>query len=265
VALTRVTRARTPAATPSARSGSPGGTASLGQRARNKLQKRDRIRAAVHELFSARGFERTTLRDIASLAEVGLGTLFSYAQNKGDLTFLLFSDDLSRLVDESVAASGRKASLLEQVMATWELHYRFFAKDAPLSRVLLRDMYFYMTGTEAERFQQITARLREHLLDLVRRSQAGGHLARDASSSDIAAMLFSVYESSVRSWLADDTPSVTGGLTTLRRRLAFLLRAFVPMNQLAAMDGSSSTPVRTSGTRKSQGGPQRVATRGRTR
>jgi AcrR family transcriptional regulator len=261
----RATRARAPAATRTAGSVSPGGAASLGLRARNKLQKRDRIRAAVRELFSTRGFERTTLRDIATLAEVGLGTLFSYARDKRDLTFLLFNDDLSRLVDESVAASARKTNLLEQVMATWALHYRFFAKDAPLSRVLLRDMYFYKTGAEAERFRQITARLREHLLDLVRRGQADGDISGNASSSDIAAMLFSIYESSVRGWLDENPPSVAKGLTTLRRRLALLLRAFVPIDQLAAVHAGGSTHRRPRGTRTTAGRPRDVAMLGRTR
>ena len=92
-------------------------------------------------------------------------------------------------------------------MATWELHYRFFAQDATLSRVLLRDMYFYVNGSEAERFHEITTRLREHLMDAGRAGTARtARLTRAASSADISALLFSIFASSVRSWMIEDTP-----------------------------------------------------------
>jgi AcrR family transcriptional regulator len=116
------------------------GTAGPGRRERNKLEKRQRIREATRELFSAQGFEATTVRQIAERAEVGLGTLFNYARDKRDLTFLLFNDDLSRLADDAIAGSARKTGLFEQVMAVWEPHYRYLARDPVLCRILLRDM-----------------------------------------------------------------------------------------------------------------------------
>ena len=205
-----------------------------------------------------RGFERTTLRDIATLAEVGLGTLFSYAKDKRDLTFLLFNDDLSRLVDESIVAAARKAQLLDQVMVTWELHYRFFAQDVTLSRVLLRDMYFYVNGSEAERFHEITARLHEHLMTLVERGQQDGQITRAASSADISALLFSLFASSVRSWMIEDTPVVEEGLATLRRRLRLMLRAVVPTHARAATPQRSSTRGRAARTPEGTGHTTRV-------
>ena len=98
--------------------------APFGLRERNKLEKRHRIRQATDELFSAQGFEATTLRQIAERARVGLGTLFHYAQDKRDHTFLLFNDDLAQLVDEAIAASARETRILEQIVAIWEPHYQ---------------------------------------------------------------------------------------------------------------------------------------------
>jgi AcrR family transcriptional regulator len=208
---------------------SPGADTALpGLRQRNRLQKRSRIRQAVRELFSSQGFEATTLRQIADRAQVGLGTLFNYARDKRDLTFLLFNEDLARLADEAITESGRETRVLEQVMAVWEPHYRFFAQDPVLCRILLRDMYFYEEGTEARRFHGTTTRLRSHLLQLVESGQRDGQLAAAASATDIAALLFSVFESSVRYWMHEETPAADEGLATLRRRLEMLLQAFVP-------------------------------------
>src|SRR4051794_18799773 len=48
-------------------------SAKLGLREQNKLDKRQRIRAAARELFSKHGYEAATLRQIAKRAHVGLG------------------------------------------------------------------------------------------------------------------------------------------------------------------------------------------------
>ena len=44
---------------------------------------------AARELFLAKGFDNTTIREIALRAGVGLGTVFVYAKNKRDLLFLI--------------------------------------------------------------------------------------------------------------------------------------------------------------------------------
>jgi AcrR family transcriptional regulator len=199
-----------------------------GLRERGKLEKRERIRAAARELFSSQGFEAATLRQIAERAEVALGTLFNYARDKRDLTFLLFNDDLSRLVDEAIAASARERHVFEQVLAIWRPHYRFYARSPALCRILLRDMYFYSEGHEAQRFHAVERRLRDHLLAVVAAAQREGQLASSASAEDIAALLFFVFEGSVRSWMHEEEPEVETGLSTLRKRLSMQLRAFAP-------------------------------------
>jgi len=206
----------------------PPSPSTLGLRERNKLEKRLRIREATRELFSAHGFEAATLRQIAERAQVGLGTLFQYARDKRDLTVLLFNEDLARLVDEAVAASARESRILDQIMAIWHPHYAFFAQDPALCRILLRDMYFYTVGREALRFGETAGRLRRHLTSVVAAARARGELTRSASAADISALLFSVFESSVRDWMREEAPVASDGLATLRRRVRLQLRAFAP-------------------------------------
>jgi len=215
------------------------GTAGPGRRERNKLEKRQRIREATRELFSAQGFEATTVRQIAERAEVGLGTLFNYARDKRDLTFLLFNDDLSRLADDALAGSARKTGLFEQVMAVWEPHYRYFARDPVLCRILLRDMYFYEEGPEARRFHATETRLRRHLLMLVATAQRARQVTRSASAGDIALLLFSVFEGSVRYWMHQASPVAEEGLAVLRRLVRMQLRSFLADDGLVGTDGDT--------------------------
>lgn len=237
------------------------GPARFGLRERHKLEKRQRIREAARDLFSAHGFEAATLRQIAGRAQVGLGTLFEYAHDKRDLVFLLFNDDLERLVDEAVAATARESRILDQVMAIWEPHYRFFAQDPALSRILLRDMYFYTVGGEALRFTTTANRLRGHLTSVVATARLKRQLTRSASAADISALLFSVFESSVRDWMAEETPVADAGLATLRRRVRLQLRAFVPgaprrspPNARPGAAGAQASRNRAGGVRRLSGG-----------
>jgi len=101
----------------------------LGLRERNKFQKRQRIRAAARELFSKRGYDAATLRQIAHRAHVGLGTLFNYAQDKRDLVFLIFNEELSAVTDAALKMPEPRQPLLDQLLAISKCHYDYFAKD----------------------------------------------------------------------------------------------------------------------------------------
>ena len=61
----------------------------LGRRERNKQEKLDRITAAATELFAEYGVEDVTTQQIADKADIGTGTLFLYAKNKGELFLMV--------------------------------------------------------------------------------------------------------------------------------------------------------------------------------
>src|ERR1700721_3809166 len=76
----------------------------IGLREQNKLEKSQRIRIAARELFSKHGYDSATLRQIAKRAHVGLGTVFNYAQDKRDLVFLIFNEELAAVTDRALKA-----------------------------------------------------------------------------------------------------------------------------------------------------------------
>jgi AcrR family transcriptional regulator len=67
----------------------PSGTLSSGLRERKKQRTREQIAAAALELFGQRGYQATTVADIAAAAEVSERTVFTYFPTKEDI---LFSD-----------------------------------------------------------------------------------------------------------------------------------------------------------------------------
>jgi AcrR family transcriptional regulator len=188
-----------------------------GLRERKKLETRDRIRAAASELFTRHGYASATMRQIAQRAHVGLGTLFNYAEDKRDLVFLIFNEELNALTDVALAAPRAGDPLLEQLMAVFRCHYDQLGEKPELSRILLQELTFYSVGKQAATFLGIRQRLIDGIEALVRRAQQQGRIQRKVSPALVARHVFFVYSASIRWWIAAPRPDPDRGLADLRR------------------------------------------------
>lgn len=71
-------------------------------------RRRQIVDAAVH-LFIAKGFHKTTTREIASSAGISIGSLYEYVKTKEDILYLV-CDAIHREVEESVTKAIRRTS-----------------------------------------------------------------------------------------------------------------------------------------------------------
>jgi len=186
-------------------------------REQKKREKRHRIRAAARESFSKHGYDAATLRQIAKRAHVGLGTLFNYAQDKQDLIFFIFNEELSAVTDEALEAAHSQKRLLEQLAALIQPHFELYAKTPGLSRILLNHMTFYSEGMHATEFQQIRGRLFSGMEDLVRAAQQDGQIMSGEDATLIARHFFLVFAGALRWWIAGQKPDPRQGAAELKR------------------------------------------------
>jgi AcrR family transcriptional regulator len=203
----------------------------LGQRERNKLEKRGRIKAAVRELIESKGFDEMTTREIARHADVGLGTLFSYATNKRDLLFLVFNDEQDKLVEAAYEDIPASLPFAEQLIAAFRPFYEFFAAEPTFARYLLRELIFYETGAQAVRFQQGRRRIVTRVEQLVTAAQQAGRIGSTEDGRAIARLIFAVYQAEIRRWLLEPDPRPKKGLDALRRALALVSRGLEPRDE----------------------------------
>ncbi len=188
-------------------------------REKKKLETRERIRAAAADLFTRRGYGAATMRQIAKRAHVGLGTLFNYAEDKRDLVFLIFNEELNAVTDVALAAPRPDQPLAEQLLAVFRVHYRWLGAKPALARILLQELTFYSSGKQASTFLGIRKRLIDGIEQLIETAQKQKRIKSSESAALIARHIFFVYSASLRWWIAAPRPDPQKGLADLRRLL----------------------------------------------
>jgi AcrR family transcriptional regulator len=142
----------------------------VGRRERNKQEKLDRITAAASELFAEHGVDEVTTQQIAEKADIGTGTLFLYAKNKGELLLLVQNSTYADALVEGKAAAEAAPDVLGAVMAIVRPVVVCNRKQVDNGRTYLREMVF---GDPAEPHHRealaLTVQTEEALADALRR------------------------------------------------------------------------------------------------
>jgi AcrR family transcriptional regulator len=214
------------AATPQSIAARPASASGL--RERNKADKLQRIRAAARALFTEKGYDETTVREIARAADVGLGTLFAYAANKRDLLFLIFNDELDAVTRAMFHDPPDHMSFLDQLVAGFRENYVFFGRQPALSRFMLRELAYFGTGPATRQFDALRRRCQDDIEQLVIRAKARGRLRTQALPQQIGRLVFSLYAIELRRWLREDEPNVVVGIRALRQLLGLLIQGLEP-------------------------------------
>jgi AcrR family transcriptional regulator len=212
-----------------------------GLRVRNKLEKLRRIKDAAQNLFLAKGFDDTTMREIAVRAGVGLGTIFLYAKNKRDLLFLTINEELESVTSEAENAVNPKGPLIDNLLAVAKLHYQFFGRQPALSRLVLREMIFYDSGAQAPPFHKTRDRLIRLFGRTIELAIANGEIAPSEPPLFAGWTLFCIFQVELRRWLASDVTHLRAGLNQLERAFRMLIVGFGLAPELHARGRSSSS------------------------
>lgn len=196
------------------------GGALLGRRERNKQEKIARIRRAARVLFARHGVDGTTIRQIAEAADIGLGTMFSYAANKEDLLVSIFRDEVGQAVERAIA-SVPDQPLIEQVLHVFGAIIVHHQKSLGLARVFVRETPFIDGGRHGVRGFLVD--LLDGLEGLVERAKARGELRADVPSRALARNLFGLFFQQLLIWLGPRSPRAKIDRSSLRESLELQL------------------------------------------
>ena len=223
-----------------------------GVRERSKLERQDRIMLAARKLFAEHGYDATTLRQIATNAGLGLGTVFNYVTDKRDLIYLIFNEEMDSLTDRALAAPREWQTFPQKVLTLSEPHFRLFASEATLARILLSEILLQTPGKHLERYRAIRDRFLRGLEAIIAESQDRGELRSGEPPELIARQVFFIISGHLRWWLAScDEPDWKVGLREFDRMLT------LHMNGLA--QNRAGTKATNAAPRKAAGRTRKVA------
>jgi AcrR family transcriptional regulator len=198
----------------------------IGLRERKKIEKERAIRGAARILFTAKGYEGTTLREVAQLADVGFGTISAYANDKAGLLAMLFVEELKSL-PPSFSGPLERRSILDQITEAFRPLYGFWARNPALSRIVLPQMEFYQDNPFAETILQRRREVESDLTNWLERARSAGRLVDTTDVVQAAQTIFAIYTSSVRKWILSDPLDVGAGVRELRYLLELPLKAII--------------------------------------
>ena len=123
---------------------------------KNNDDKRERILKAATQTFAQHGFYKSTISEIANLANVADGTIYLYFKNKDDLLISLFEEEMMKIIDHSLKEgyTGVGGSDVSEKGFSWKNGVAIVPdKEAP-----------ELAGLEQSRWEKMTDKEKEELL-----------------------------------------------------------------------------------------------------
>src|SRR5215207_3943320 len=99
---------------------------------------RNQLLDAAEELFGAKGFHDTTLKEVAELAEFSVGSVYSFFDNKDDLFRQIFVRRGTEFMPEIREVVAAEESPLEQLHHLVDFEVRWFRQHPHFGRLYLR-------------------------------------------------------------------------------------------------------------------------------
>ena len=184
----------------------------------NKRQSRMRILKSARTLFSAEGYEETTMEDVARYAEVSRATLYNYFPSKESLLTGIAEDEMdtiSHLIDVELQSEPQYLLKLLAVMES-------FVFDIA-SYIALARRITYLNSCPDSILYGIRLRMLHIVHDLVEGAQQQGDIRTDVPVEDLVHMVLGVCLTAQFEWtnIAEYTQEYCG--SKLRRFFYYML------------------------------------------
>jgi len=113
-----------------------------GLRERKKRQTRQAIIAAAMKLFAERGYEQTSMDELAREAGIGKATIYGYFATKSEIFIAFLEEEVEHAFSELDAKLGAEVSLEEQLVAQMLAQLSYVTSNREFGRIFAREMTF---------------------------------------------------------------------------------------------------------------------------
>lgn len=201
----------------------------VGVRALAKKASQDKIVMAARKLFAEHGYETATLRQIAKSAGLGLTTLFSHIQDKRDLIYLIFDEDVTITAERGRAAIRPWQTFVEKILTISAFYFQMFSMEPGLTRILLSEVLQKSPGPHLERHLIRRGQMIEEFETLARIAQETGELRRDLDPKMVGRSIHFAFTGVSRWWITEDSPDWRSGQRYFEETVNLLALGFTAL------------------------------------
>ena len=156
------------------------------------------MKAAI-KLFSEKGFENTSVSELAKTAGVGKSTIYGYFHTKSEIFLAFCEDQIDFVFSELAENRDPNAPLKEQLLTLFMGQFRYVTKNYDFGRILAREMVFPKELTQ-EKSHDISDRYLKALGDILTRAMSRKELRNDLELLYISGHLYALYIIVLSAW-----------------------------------------------------------------
>jgi AcrR family transcriptional regulator len=168
-------------------------------REKKKQQTRQAIMLAAVKLFSEKGFEKTSIEELAKEAGIGKGTIYSYFQTKRDILHAFCEDELEDLHHELTTNADKEIPILKQMVAIYMSEFRHITENREFARLFMQETVF-PRDVDLDRHLEHENDYFKLLFPLLEKAQERGELRKDLELLHITGHFYGLYLLLVSAW-----------------------------------------------------------------
>ncbi len=172
----------------------------LSRRERKKRETRHSLMEAALRLFSKRGYDATTVKDITDAADVAKGTFFNYFDTKEAILPAIAASRLKQLEAALMPEQGAPASPTARI----KLALRLVAEDPLCEKQLAHQLF---AAIMHRREVGPGHALRDLLVEQVRQAQAVGEIRQELDPLYLAGVIRSLFFQRLALWHQGHRPA----------------------------------------------------------
>lgn len=192
----------------------------VGVREKKKKETRQAIMQAAIRLFSEKGFEKTSIEELAKAAGVGKGTIYGYFQTKTDILHAFCEDELECLHQELTTNADKEIPILEQMVKIYMSEFRHITENREFARLFMQQTAF-PRDVDLDRHLAHEDDYFKLLFPLLEKAQDRGELRSDIDLLYITGHFYGLYLLLVSAWFSGRvrTEEAEQALETLFRQV----------------------------------------------
>lgn len=170
-----------------------------GVREQKKQKTKEAILDAALQLFSKKGYDNTSIDELAREAGIGKGTVYSYFQTKSEIFLAFCEEQLEFVYQELAEKSDPEAPLIDQLLTLFMGEFQFVSRNKEFGRILMRETVFPKELT-VERSGELDNKYIDLLVPMFKQAQKKGELRTDIELILVTGHFYALYIMTVSGW-----------------------------------------------------------------